>query len=88
MNFSPLCQGQVLAHGMGLSPYDRTIAVVSIGSNTVTLVDIATNTIKHTIYVGRAPHKAFFTPDIADHKHVDRVKQASPLMWIRPDVTS
>src|SRR5580658_6109432 len=62
-NFSPLYNGQVLVHGMGFSPNHRTIAVVSIGSNSVTFIDTATNTVKHTTYVGRAPHEAFFTPD-------------------------
>jgi YVTN family beta-propeller protein len=62
-NFSPLYKGQVLVHGMGFSPDHRTIAVVSIGSNSVTFIDTATNTVKHTTYVGRSPHEAFFTPD-------------------------
>src|SRR6202048_4327002 len=62
-NFSPLYKGQVLVHGMGFSPDHRTIAVVSIGSNSVTFVDTATNAVKHTTYVGRSPHEAFFTPD-------------------------
>ena len=62
-NFSPLYRGQVLVHGMGFSPDRRTIAVVSIGSNSVTFIDTATNTVKHTTYVGRSPHEAFFTPD-------------------------
>ena len=62
-NFSPLYKGQVLVHGMGFSPDHRTLAVVSIGSNSVTFIDTATNTVKHTTYVGRAPHEAFFTPD-------------------------
>ncbi|MET1028897.1 MAG: YncE family protein [Dongiaceae bacterium] len=62
-NFSPLYKGQVLVHGMGFSPDHRTIAVVSIGSNSVTFIDTATNSVKHTTYVGRAPHEAFFTPD-------------------------
>src|SRR6266581_3449145 len=35
-NFSPLYKGQVLVHGMGFSPDHRTLAVVSIGSNSVT----------------------------------------------------
>jgi YVTN family beta-propeller protein len=60
-NFSPLYKGQVLVHGMGFSPDDRTIGVVSIGSNSVTFIDTATNTVKHTTYVGRAPHEAFWT---------------------------
>jgi YVTN family beta-propeller protein len=62
-NFSPLYRGQVLVHGMGFSPDHRTLAVVSIGSNAVTFIDTATNAIKHTTYLGRAPHEAFFTPD-------------------------
>jgi YVTN family beta-propeller protein len=62
-NFSPLYAGQLLVHGMGFSPDHRTIAVVSIGSNSVSFIDTATNTVKHTTYVGRSPHEAFFTPD-------------------------
>jgi YVTN family beta-propeller protein len=62
-NFSPLYRGQVLVHGMGFSPDHKTIAVVSIGSNSVTFIDTATNAVKHTTYVGRSPHEAFFTPD-------------------------
>ena len=62
-NFSPLYRGQVLVHGLGFSPNHRTLAVVSIGSNAVSFIDTATNTVTHTTYVGRAPHEAFFTPD-------------------------
>ena len=62
-NFSPLYEGQVLVHGMGYSPDHRTLAVVSIGSNSVTFIDTATNAVKHVTYVGRSPHEAFYTPD-------------------------
>jgi YVTN family beta-propeller protein len=62
-NFSPLYKGQLLVHGMGFSSDHKTLAVVSIGSNSVTFIDTATNAIKHTTYVGRSPHEAFFTPD-------------------------
>jgi YVTN family beta-propeller protein len=62
-NLSPLYKGQLLVHGMGFSPDHRTLAVVSIGSNSVTFIDTATNGIKHVAYVGRSPHEAFFTPD-------------------------
>ncbi|QKJ86302.1 beta-propeller fold lactonase family protein [Paramixta manurensis] len=62
-NLSPLYRGQVLVHGMGFSPDNKTLAVVSIGSNSVTFIDTATNAVKHTTYVGRSPHEAFFTPD-------------------------
>ncbi|RST26405.1 hypothetical protein HMF7854_15230 [Sphingomonas ginkgonis] len=63
MNFSPLYKGQVLVHGLGFSPDGKTLAVVSIGSNAVSWIDTATNTVKHSTYVGRSPHEAFFTPD-------------------------
>ena len=62
-NLSPLYKGQVLVHGMGFSPDHETLAVVSIGSNSVTFIDTASNAVKHTTYVGRSPHEAFFTPD-------------------------
>src|SRR3954447_10075562 len=62
-NLSPLYRGQLLSHGMGFSPDHKTLAVVSIGSNSITFIDTATNTVKHTTYVGRSPHEAFFTPD-------------------------
>ncbi len=62
-NLSPLYRGQVLVHGIGYSPDHRTIAVVSIGTNSVTFIDTATNATKHVTYVGRAPHEAFFAPD-------------------------
>jgi YVTN family beta-propeller protein len=62
-NLSPLYRGQLLVHGLGFSPDNRTLAVVSIGSNSVTFIDTATNAVKHVTYVGRSPHEAFFTPD-------------------------
>jgi YVTN family beta-propeller protein len=62
-NLSPLYFGQLLVHGMGFSFDRRTLAVVSIGSNSVTFIDTATNQVKHVAYVGRSPHEAFFTPD-------------------------
>ena len=63
MNLSPLYKGQVLVHGLGFSPDRKTLAVVSIASNSVTFVDTATNRVKHTTYVGRSPHEAFYTQD-------------------------
>jgi YVTN family beta-propeller protein len=63
MNLSPLYKGQVLVHGLGFSPDRKTLAVVSIASNSVTFVDTATNRVKRTVYVGRSPHEAFFTQD-------------------------
>jgi YVTN family beta-propeller protein len=60
---SPLYKGQLLVHGLGYSPDSKTLAVVSVGSNSVTLIDTATNKVKGTVYVGRSPHEAFFTPN-------------------------
>lgn len=62
-NLSPLYRGQLLVHGLGFSPDGKTLAVVSIGSNSVSFIDTATNTVKHVTYIGRSPHEAFFTPD-------------------------
>src|SRR6266436_6138608 len=60
---SALYKGQLLVHGLCFSPDGKTLAVVSVGSNSVTLIDTATNKVKGTIYVGRSPHEAFFTSD-------------------------
>jgi YVTN family beta-propeller protein len=60
---SPLYKGELLVHGLGYSPDSKTLAVVSIGSNSVTLIDTVTNKIKGKVYVGRSPHEAFFTRD-------------------------
>jgi YVTN family beta-propeller protein len=60
---SPLYKGQLLVHGLGYSPDSKTLAVVSVGSNSITLIDTATNKVKDVIYVGRSPHEAFFTPN-------------------------
>ncbi len=59
---SALYKGQLLVHGLGYSPDSKTLAVVSIASNSVTLIDTATNKAKGIVYVGRSPHEAFFTP--------------------------
>jgi YVTN family beta-propeller protein len=60
---SPLYTGQLLVHGLGYSPDSKTLAVVSVASNSVTLIETATNKVKGTIYVGRSPHEPFFTTD-------------------------
>ena len=62
-NLSPLYTGQVLVHGLGFSPDHRTLAVVAIGTNSVSFIATTTNAVKHVTYVGRAPHEVFFTPD-------------------------
>src|SRR4249919_2672592 len=60
---SPLYKGELLVHGLGYSPDSKTLAVVSVGSNSVTLIDTATNKVKGVVYLGRSPHEAFFTPN-------------------------
>ncbi len=60
---SPLYRGELLVHGLGFAPDGKTLAVVSVASNSVTLIDTATNKVKGKVYVGRSPHEAFFTPD-------------------------
>jgi YVTN family beta-propeller protein len=60
---SPLYKGQLLVHGLGYSPDGKTLVVVSVGSNSVTLIDTATNKVKGVVYVGRSPHEPFFTPN-------------------------
>lgn len=62
-SLSPIYVGQLLVHGLGYSPDSKTLAVVSVGSNSVTLIDTPTNAVKGRVYVGRSPHEAFFTPD-------------------------
>lgn len=60
---TPLYRGQLLMHGLGYSPDHRTLDVISIGSNSVTLIDTQTNLVKGTIYISRSPHEGFFRPD-------------------------
>jgi YVTN family beta-propeller protein len=60
---SPLYRGELLVHGLGISPDAKTLAVVSVGSNSVNLIDTATNQPRAVVRVGRSPHEAFFTPD-------------------------
>ena len=62
-SLGPLYRGQLLVHGLGYSPDSKMLAVVSIASNSVALIDTASNKVKKIIYVGRSPHEAFFTPD-------------------------
>ena len=62
-SLSPLYRGQLLVHGLGFSPDHRTLAAISVGSNSVTFIDTATNSTKGVTYIGRSPHEGFFTPD-------------------------
>ncbi len=74
-NLSPLYRGQLLVHGLGYSPDHQTLAVVSIGSNSVAFIDTATNAVKHITYLGRSPHEAFFTPNGREVNAVGPIRQ-------------
>jgi len=54
---------QIDVHGLGFSPDGSLLSVVSVTSNAVTIIETATNRVRGTVYVGRAPHEGFFTPD-------------------------
>jgi len=60
---NPLYRGQALVHGLRYSPKRKLLAVVSIGSNSVTLISTENNRILKTVYIGRSPHEPVFTPD-------------------------
>ena len=61
--FSALYKGQALVHGMGYSAKRKMLAVVSIGSNSVTFVSTQNDSVIKTLYIGRSLHEATFTPD-------------------------
>jgi len=63
MLLTPIYNRQVNTHGLGFSPDGRLLDVINVTSNAVVLVDTATNTVKSTSYVGRAPHEGFISPD-------------------------
>ena len=54
---------QVSTHGLGFSADGRLLAAVNVTSNGVTIIETATNTVRGTVYLKRAPHEAFFSPD-------------------------
>jgi len=63
-NLSPLYKGQVLVHRHGFFADRRTLAVVSIGSNSVNLHRHGDQCGQSTTtYVGAPRNEAFFTPD-------------------------
>lgn len=61
--FSALYKGQALVHGMGYSAKRKLLAVVSIGSNAITFISTKNDSVLKTLYIGRSPHEATFTPD-------------------------
>lgn len=61
--FSPQYGGDTGVHGLAISPNQRRLAVVSVTSNTVHIIDTATNKVLNTTDVGRAAHEGSFTAD-------------------------
>lgn len=54
---------QVNTHGLGFSPDGSMLAAVNVTTNSVSIITTATNAVKGTVYLRRAPHEAFFSPD-------------------------
>ncbi|MEF9915574.1 YncE family protein [Streptomyces sp. P5-A9] len=61
--FSPQYGGDSGVHGLAISPDQRRLAVVSVSSNTVHMIDTRTNKVLSTTDVGRAAHEGSFTSD-------------------------
>ncbi|WP_225587041.1 YncE family protein [Algoriphagus sp. Y33] len=64
---SPLYKGETLVHGLRYSPDLKILAVVAIGSNSISFISTETSKLLKTLYIGRSPHEPTFTPD---HKQV------------------
>ncbi|MFJ7243629.1 YncE family protein [Kitasatospora sp. NPDC098652] len=60
---SPQYTGDVGVHGLAASRDGKRLGVVSVTSNTVTVIDTATNKVIHETDVGRASHEGVFTAD-------------------------
>jgi len=63
MLLTPVYNRQINTHGLGFSRDGRLLDVINVTSNGAVLVDTATNTVKSTTYVGRAPHEGFISPN-------------------------
>jgi YVTN family beta-propeller protein len=55
--------GEIDVHGLGFSRDGRWLDVIDVTSNAVHVIDTGTNKVVSTVYVGRAPHEGFFSPD-------------------------
>ncbi|CRK55568.1 hypothetical protein [Alloactinosynnema sp. L-07] len=60
---SPQYLGDVGVHGLAFSPNRQRLAVVSVTSNTVDIVDTESNKVLNSTDVGRAAHEGSFTAD-------------------------
>ena len=59
----PAYFGQIDTHGLGFARDGKTLDVVNVTTNSAMLIDTASNAVKDTFYVGRAPHEGFIAPD-------------------------
>lgn len=55
--------GQIDVHGLGFSRDGKWLDVIDVTTNAVHVIDTATNRVVRTVYLGRAPHEGFFSPD-------------------------
>ncbi|MGW1802029.1 hypothetical protein ACWCQN_40510 [Streptomyces sp. NPDC001984] len=55
--------GEIDVHGLGFSRDGKWLDVIDVTTNAVHIIDTATNKVVRTMYVGRAPHEGFFSPD-------------------------
>ncbi|MEU0965010.1 hypothetical protein ABZ357_06020 [Streptomyces sp. NPDC005917] len=55
--------GQIDVHGLGFSRDGKWLDVIDVTTNAVHVIDTATNKVVSTVYLGRAPHEGFFSPD-------------------------
>jgi YVTN family beta-propeller protein len=62
-DLSPQYLGDIDVHGLIYSPGHQRIAAVSVASNTVDIIDTATNKVISHTDVGRSPHEGWFTQD-------------------------
>jgi YVTN family beta-propeller protein len=60
---SPQYLNAVDVHGLGFSRDGRYLDVISVTTNTVTVLRTSDNHVVSQTYVGRASHEGFFTPD-------------------------
>jgi YVTN family beta-propeller protein len=54
---------EIDVHGLGFSRDGRYLDVIDVTTNAAHVIDTASNKVVHTIYLGRAPHEGFFSPD-------------------------
>ncbi|MEU8118292.1 beta-propeller fold lactonase family protein [Spirillospora sp. NPDC049024] len=69
---SPQYLSNAGVHGLGYSPDRRRLGVVSVASNTVDIIDTATNKVLSHTDAGRAAHEGAFTADGGEFWVADR----------------